>query len=92
MNQVYRVSFYKKLVDSTGHPVDACQGVVEVRAPDREYAVKDGRQTFARSRQIGDWSLHADYETLEVLPGRARLSTAAWRSRLKKQRSLIPVE
>jgi hypothetical protein len=75
------VSFYKRLVDSTGHPVDAYQGVVEIRARDPERAIKDGRQSFARLRQIGDWSIHADYETVEALPNRKQRGLLAQASR-----------
>jgi hypothetical protein len=31
MGHLYRVSFFKKLTDSTGHPFDVSQGIVEVR-------------------------------------------------------------
>jgi hypothetical protein len=66
MRQVYRVSFFKKLVDSTGHPVDACQGVVDIRATSRERAVANARLKFAEIKDVGDWSLRADYENVEV--------------------------
>ena len=36
MERIYRVSFFKRLADRTGHAVDACQGAVEVRAPSEE--------------------------------------------------------
>ena len=35
MEKIYYVSFFKKLVDSNGHPATPCQGAVEVRATDQ---------------------------------------------------------
>ena len=74
MGHSYRISFFKSLVDSTGHPVDACQGIVEVDAADQEHAIKAARRTFARLKDVGKWSLRADYETVETMPARKRLS------------------
>jgi hypothetical protein len=68
--QTYRVSFFKKLIDSTGHPVDACQGVIEVRAPTKDRAIKLAKNAFANSKDVLIWSLRADYETVEQLPHR----------------------
>ena len=48
MEQIYRVSFFKQLADSTGHPVDACQGAVEVRAPTEDRAIELARKMFAK--------------------------------------------
>ena len=76
MNQLYRICFFKKLVDSTGHPVDACQDDLKVLASAQERAIEDARLMFAIRRDIPHWSLHADYETVEVLPGREWSSTA----------------
>jgi hypothetical protein len=68
MKQDYRVSFFKKLVDSTGHPVNACQGVVQVQAVNPESAVNAAKRMFAEFKDVRDWSLRADYEVLELLP------------------------
>jgi hypothetical protein len=81
MKQIYRVSFFKKLTDSTGHPVDACQGTVEVRAPTQDCAIDLARHRFAALKDVGSWSLRADYETAELLAARSRASTRAWRHR-----------
>jgi len=72
MKQTYRVSFFKQLTDSYGHSVDAWQGCVEVRAPDRERAVAEARHRFAELKDVGVWSLRADYEEVELLAGRRR--------------------
>ncbi|MBV9249292.1 MAG: hypothetical protein JO227_08625 [Acetobacteraceae bacterium] len=67
MEPNYRVSFYKKLVDSTGHPVDAVQGAVEVRAPSEQQAVELARPRFAELGHVRVWSLRADYATVESI-------------------------
>ncbi len=64
----YRVSFFKRLADSTGHAVDACQAMVEVAAPNKRQAIEAARLRFAEDAQVGNWSLRADYETV-VLTG-----------------------
>ena len=68
MRQMYRVSFFKKLTDSTGHPVDAWQGAVEVRAPSRDGAVELARPRFAEIKDVGTWTL------------RKRVSMRPWRN------------
>jgi hypothetical protein len=77
MNQLYRICFFKKLVDSTGHPVDACQDDLKILASAQERAIDDARVMFAKRREIPHWSLHADYETVELLPEGIWLSAAA---------------
>lgn len=77
MNRLYRICFFKRLVDSTGHPVDACQDDLRILASAQEQAIEDARLVFAKRREIPHWSLHADYETVEILPDRIPLATAA---------------
>ncbi len=84
MDQIYRVGFYKRLVDSNGHPVDACQGIVEVRGSSRDRAIADARLQFAKTSGVSNWSLRADYETVEALPKRKRISAAAWTKSLMR--------
>ncbi len=72
MDHLYRVSFFKRLIDSNGRPVDACQGAVEVRAPGKDHAVNLARHRFAEVKDVADWSLRADYEELELVPSRKR--------------------
>ncbi len=78
MDVVYRVSFFKTLVDSTGHRADPCQGIVEVRAATRDAAVENARHRFAELKGIAIWSLYADYDVVEELPARRRISKSAW--------------
>jgi hypothetical protein len=77
MEQDYRVSFFKKLVDSTGHPANAWQGVVAVRAINPEAAGTAAKRMFAKSRDVKDWSLRADYEIVEPLPATKQTSKNA---------------
>jgi hypothetical protein len=74
MQPVYRVSFFKKLADSTGHEIDACQGVVEVHANSTEHALETARIEFARTKQVSTWRMRADSERVECLPARKRVS------------------
>jgi hypothetical protein len=80
MADVYRVNFFKKLTDSTGHPVDACQGMVQVRALDQWRALEAARIKFAEVKDVRVWWLRADYESVEVLPDGRRISNSAPRS------------
>jgi hypothetical protein len=80
MMQIYRVSFFKRLTDSTGHPVDACQGTVEVNASSEDCAIKLARAKFAELEDVAILSLRADYEKTELLLGRKRPSSSAWRN------------
>jgi hypothetical protein len=84
MEQIYRVSFFKRLTDSTGHPADACQGAVEVSAPAEGRAIEVARLKFAECADVSLWSMRADYETAELLPGRKRASSLAWRNSLRE--------
>ena len=74
MKRKYRVSFFKGLLDSTGHPFDVCQGVVAVRAISGKVAVDDARQIFAELKDVRIWSLRADYEGVELVPAARRRS------------------
>jgi hypothetical protein len=75
---VYRVSFFKTLFDSTGHRADPCQGIVEVRGETRDVAVESARHRFAELKRIAVWSLYADYDVVEELPTRKRVSKSVW--------------
>ena len=74
MEKIYRVSFFKSLTDSTGHLFKPCQGTVEVHAPNESRAIAIARQRFAEREDVGVWSLRADYEKVEVLSDRKRVS------------------
>jgi hypothetical protein len=70
MQQLYRVGFFKKLVDSTGHPYDVRQGTVEVRGGTETYAIEEARREFAAMNDVSHWSLRADYELAESIADR----------------------
>ncbi len=76
MEKIYHVSFFKRLVDSNGRPVDACQGAVEVRAAGHDSAIEIARKQFAQLKDVVDWSLRADYEKVELLEARTSLETS----------------
>jgi len=80
MEKIYSVSFFKKLTDSTGHMVDACQGTVEVHAADKASAIERARLKFAELEEVNVWSLRADYEKAKLLPARKRTSGSVWRN------------
>jgi hypothetical protein len=82
MGNVYRVSFFKTLCDSTGHRADPCQGIVEVLGATRDDAVEHARHRFAELKGITRWSLYADYDVVEELPLRRRTSKSVWRDSL----------
>jgi hypothetical protein len=65
MEKTYRVSFFKRLFDSTGHLFNPCQGSVEVRATNDACAVAIARKKFAELKGVGVWSLRADYDKVE---------------------------
>jgi len=52
MEPIYRVKFFKRLIDGIGHPVDACQGILEVHAPSESRAIEIARTKFAEMGQI----------------------------------------
>jgi hypothetical protein len=86
MEKIYYVSFFKNLVDSNGHPFTPCQGAVEVRATGQDRAIELARQRFAKLKNVADWSMRADYEMVEPLASRKRLSQRAPGIRLTKGR------
>ena len=72
MKPIYRVSFFKKVADSTGHLFNPVQGAIGVRAENANRAVELARLEFAKQKQVGSWTLRADSEHAELLPGRKR--------------------
>ena len=77
---MYRVRIFKTLQDSTGHPHECCQGEVEVQADDDPGAIVVARWRIAELAHVADWSLRADYETVQCLSTRKRASGAAPRA------------
>jgi len=74
MDTTYRVSFYKKLINDTGHPVEPCQGVVEVHGKDRKCAIENAKHRFAELKGVTDWSLYADYAIAKAVATHRRVS------------------
>ena len=67
MQQLYRVGFFKKLLDSTGHPYNTRQGTVEVRGDAEICVIEEARRKFAAANDITHWSMRADYEVVESI-------------------------
>jgi hypothetical protein len=67
MKQLYRVSFFKRLTDSTGHQFDAIQGAVEVEGYRKSRAILSARRKFTKMKDVQSWSLRADYERVDVI-------------------------
>lgn len=65
----FTVTFFKHLVDSTGHQFKALQEAIDVRSESQEEALRVAQQHFARHRGILDWSLHADALEIVVRSG-----------------------
>jgi hypothetical protein len=86
MQQPYRVTFFKRLVDSTGHPVDAVQGEVELDASNTESAMDDARLAFAERKQVSNWLLRADYMNVELLAAAEQVRAAGGQKRVRSAR------
>ena len=65
----FTVTFFKHLVDSTGHQFKVPQEAIDVRSESQVGALRVAQQNFARHRGISDWSLHADVLEIVVRPG-----------------------
>ncbi len=89
MDNVYQIAFFKRLTDSTGHPAEPCQGVVEVKASSGDRAIELARQRFAELAGVTTWSFRADYEKIKLLPRRKRVSNLVWRRSIQEQSSHI---
>lgn len=61
----YKVSFFKNLLSSDGHPFKCLQRAIDIRrAKSVDRAVQAAERRFERFHRVPDWKLHAD--TLEV--------------------------
>jgi hypothetical protein len=64
----YRVSFFKYLLSSDGHPAKALQQTIEVRhARSAERAIQAARLCFERRSAVPEWTLHADAMEVQVV-------------------------
>jgi hypothetical protein len=64
----YQVTFFKEVCGDTGQDVDAPQGSFEVDAPDESAAASQAKEQFRQSRDVSDWTMHADRFLIEALP------------------------
>jgi len=63
----YRVTFFKNLLSSDGHPFKCIQGVVNVRhARNADRAVEAAELRYGRLHRVHDWTLYADFLELEA--------------------------
>ena len=64
----YRVTFFKNLVNSSGHCVKCPQATISVEhAKSIERALTAGKRRFERTKGIRDWALYADLAELEAI-------------------------
>lgn len=57
----YRVSFFKNLLSSDGHPFKVVQRVLEVDdCRNAEEAISAAQRRFAALERVPNWTLHAD--------------------------------
>jgi hypothetical protein len=63
----YRVSFFKDVLSSDGHPFKCLQQVFEIRdARSAHRAVQAAECQYQGLRGIQKWTLHADYLEVEI--------------------------
>jgi hypothetical protein len=63
----YRVTFFKNLVNSTGHQFKCPQGTIEIRrARNYHRAFQAAERRYERAKKIANWTLYADFAELEA--------------------------
>src|SRR5262249_12896147 len=66
-NNQYRITFFKHLLSSDGHPFKCLQHAVEIRrAKNPERAFKAAVYRYERHNHVPDWKLYADTFELEA--------------------------
>jgi hypothetical protein len=68
---LYKVSFFKHLVNAYGRRFKILQGKFDVEAPCPEDAQAAAGQEFETEHHIPDWHLHADECDCEICSSRA---------------------
>jgi hypothetical protein len=69
----YRVSFFKTLLSSDGHPFKCLQHAVDVcNAEDIDRAIETAKRHYERLRHVPDWTLHADTFEVQTTADRRR--------------------
>jgi hypothetical protein len=62
----YVVRFMKDVLGENGREVEACQGILEIDAPNEGQATELAKQRFCETQSLCDWSLHADRIRIET--------------------------
>jgi hypothetical protein len=62
----YKVSFFKNLLSSDGHPFRCLQQTIEVHACRPERAVQAAKRRYERLHRVPSWKLRADIVELEM--------------------------
>jgi hypothetical protein len=63
----FRITFYKNLVSSNGHPYKCLQQSIIIRqAKSIDRAVRAAEHRYERMRRLPAWTLHADSLELEI--------------------------
>lgn len=64
---LYKVRFFKNLVNSDGHPFGCLQRTIEIRrARSAARAVRAAERRYARLHRVPDWKLYADTFEVEI--------------------------
>ena len=64
----YRVTFFKHLVSSDGHPFNCPQRTIDIRsAKNSDRAIKAAQLRYGRLAHCCDWKLRADEFRLETV-------------------------
>lgn len=64
----YRVTFFKNLINSNGHPFKCPRDTIEIRrARDLDRAFQAAERRYERAKKIGNWTLHADVAELQTV-------------------------
>jgi hypothetical protein len=56
----YQVTFFKHLVDSSGHPFHCPQQCITIVGHDADEALRAAEAEFRRTRNTRHWTTHAD--------------------------------
>jgi hypothetical protein len=54
------VRFVKDVLGENGRECEVSQSILEIEAANEDEAAEAAKQCFCRTKQLSDWSLHAD--------------------------------
>ena len=64
----YRVTFFKNLINSSGHEFKCQQGSIDIRrARNDERALQAAQRRYERAKKIDSWTLYADVAELDAV-------------------------